>query len=356
MPHSHDILVRSDPSAKWSEPTVAAYRNEDHLQELLAADPNRVPGVTGLARAIRELHTAAGYVDVVAVEASGSVTVVECKLASNQDERRKVIGQVQDYASAIWTSGFGEFERGWLARDGEPFDEWLDEGAIETLRANIAEARLHLCIAVDRIDDDLKRLVEYLNAISRADVSVTAIQLAYAKHGSVEILIPETYGAEIAEAKARRSHGGLSWTRRLFVDAVADTGDLPPALRLIEAIDHSMSDLRGDHEPFWFGTYPGGGMHLHPHGLRFPPIEMWVNGAGRVTVRGLWNTFPSVTEHTGFGLIAELLGQAHPGSAKGVLLADLNVEELIDAVLQCAVDINNGFDGDDEGPEVRPTS
>lgn len=39
----------------------------------------------------------------------GSIAVVECKLASNGDRRRMVIGQVIDYAAAISMAGAGAF-------------------------------------------------------------------------------------------------------------------------------------------------------------------------------------------------------------------------------------------------------
>ena len=42
-----------------------------------------------------------GYVDLVAVDSDGNITLVECKLASNQEIRRSVIGQIFAYAAGL---------------------------------------------------------------------------------------------------------------------------------------------------------------------------------------------------------------------------------------------------------------
>ncbi|WP_244163411.1 hypothetical protein [Rhodococcus koreensis] len=84
----------------------------------------------------------------------------------------------------------------------------------------LPENACHLCHAVDQIDADLRRLVEYLNQITRDAIQVTALQLAYARHGDLGILITSTYGGEIAAAKARTS---ADTTTRGTKDSFLDT-------------------------------------------------------------------------------------------------------------------------------------
>lgn len=98
---------------RWSSPETVSYKNEAHLQEVLVADPSRVPGVAKSAEAVAELPTSGGPIDVCIIDLDGSLTVVECKLASNAEARRMVIGQVIDYASAIWSDGEAPFLRHW---------------------------------------------------------------------------------------------------------------------------------------------------------------------------------------------------------------------------------------------------
>ena len=51
-----------------------------------------------------------GKADVVIVEASGDITVVECKLRANPEIRRHVVGQLLAYSSAIWQMSYAEFD------------------------------------------------------------------------------------------------------------------------------------------------------------------------------------------------------------------------------------------------------
>ena len=105
------LIRRVGGSDAWTAPEATAYTNEAHLQDLLAAAPGRVPGVADEALTVRELGTTAGPIDVCIVGPDGSLTVVECKLASNSERRRMVIGQVIDYAAAIWAGRRRSFLR-----------------------------------------------------------------------------------------------------------------------------------------------------------------------------------------------------------------------------------------------------
>ena len=175
------ILVRQSSTSSWTEPETSSYTDEAHLQELLAADPTRIPGIPEGSKAVRELPTLAGPIDICVVSPSGSVTVVECKLKKNSEPRRIVIGQVIDYASALKAAGFPSFRQNWLARDGDDLANILDDGDVKSIERNLELGNIHLCLAVDQIDEDLKRLVLYLSAISSDDISVSAIQLTYAR-------------------------------------------------------------------------------------------------------------------------------------------------------------------------------
>ena len=55
-----------------------------------------------------------------------------------------------------------------------------------------------LVIAVDEITDELKRTVLYINRHTVAEIRLLALELRYAEHEGVEILLPEVYGEESA--------------------------------------------------------------------------------------------------------------------------------------------------------------
>ncbi|WP_377453839.1 PDDEXK family nuclease [Rhodococcoides fascians] len=324
----------------WASPEMSAYDNEDHLQRIIAAAPEHVPGVSDSALTVRELATSAGPADVCIVDREGSVTVVECKLASNTERRRMVIGQVLDYASAISLGGEASFRRQWARRGGVDLGV-LEEEAVERLAENIATGRVHLCLAVDRIDADLRRLVEYLNRITRVEIRVTALQLAYARHGGLEILVPSTYGGELADAKAHSSGGsaGPVWTKVSFLEAVLSEGDRALAEKLFD-LQEALDVSYGTHDDFWFGTPPRGAVFFHPFGYRYPPMSLWINKSGQLMASGSWTKYPHIATHDGFAELAAFLGQNHMASAPGRRVSDLDLEKFWSVVLDCAQHIN----------------
>lgn len=334
------ILVRRASEAAWTQPEVGSYDNEHHLQEVLAADPSLIPGVAVDSMTVMELSTSAGPIDVCVVGLDGSITVVECKLASNSERRRMVIGQVLDYASAIWSEGAEMFLDSWAVRAKQDLRDILEPGALDHLRANISSARIDLCLAVDLIDDDLRRLVEYLNHASSPEVAVTAIQLTYARHGDVEMLIPTTFGGEIAAAKdPTHRRAGVRWTRDLLLESCVDDGDKVRVRRLFELQDATRGP-ETDAEQLWFGSYPGGGVFFHPHGVEKAPFQLWVNVKGLAMVYGNWMQYSTIQGHDGFAPVAAVLDQDHRDGQKGVPLANVDVDALWRAALEAAVLIN----------------
>ena len=341
MSDDQRILVRQVGSdAVWSSPEISTYDNEAHLQALLVADPSRVPGVTDEATAVAELSTSGGPIDVCIVESDGGLTVVECKLASNSERRRMVIGQVIDYASAIWMDGAESFLTAWQARGGSDLSEVLTPDALADLKRNIAEARINLCLAVDAIDDDLRRLVEYLNRVTVDHVRVTALELGYARHGDLEILIPLTFGGEIAAAKTRASEGNKTrWSRESFLEAIASESDGRLAEQYFERLE-AMEERRGDSPLVWYGTRPYGGVFLHPYGLRYAPIQLRVNAAGRLMLAGNWKNWMVIAGHEGFAELAKLFDQDHLGSSFGIPADSLDINAVWAESLKCAIAIN----------------
>jgi hypothetical protein len=203
-----EILIRSGDGS-WSEPTLTGYENEASLQQLIAEHPSLIPGVSGRAVACREFSSGVGRADVVILDESGDLTLIECKLTTNPQIRREIVGQVLDYASRLWGMRVDEFEATWRRAsrtDISPLSAFEDDGADtrERLAGNLESGRMRLVLAVDQVNDDLKRIVEYLNAITLGEVSVFVMEFQRAQREGVEVLIPKAYGAELASAKDRR--------------------------------------------------------------------------------------------------------------------------------------------------------
>ncbi|WP_369134635.1 hypothetical protein [Modestobacter sp. I12A-02662] len=211
-----DVLIRQQGGA-WSAPTSHGYANEAELQELLFLQPSLIEGVSAEAVAVREFSTGVGPADLVIVDVDGSLTVVECKLASNADIRRTIIGQVIDYAARLAELAPADFVEQWHSQEGPSLNALFDSrpddprGALET---NLSAGVFTLVLAVDAINEDLRRIVRFLNTHTSAGMRLLAIELRRAVHGSTEVLIPTVYGLESADEKdARRSgRSPARWT------------------------------------------------------------------------------------------------------------------------------------------------
>ena len=180
------------------------------VELLLEETPDLLPGQdTGLVTVVRQLYVPlTGPVDLFAVSIDGDLTVVECKLKANSEIRRWVVGQVLAYAAGLWRLPFEELDAAFIARAGEPVSakigalareaggDFDEEPFRRTVSATLAAGRFRLVIAVDAITDELKRIVEYLDDHTVADVEVLALELGYAADGDVELLIPAVYGAD----------------------------------------------------------------------------------------------------------------------------------------------------------------
>jgi hypothetical protein len=57
-------------------------------------------------------------------------------------------------------------------------------------------------------------------------------------------------------------------------------------------------------------------------------------------VSGLWTNWPAVDAHPGYQPVADVLGQSVDGGTTGVLLADLDIDELWAAAVRSALLVN----------------
>jgi RecB family endonuclease NucS len=104
---------REDPI---DEERPASSAKERRLRDLIADSPSLLldddehPTAERPAAVSTEVPIRPGDVDVVVVDANGEITIVECKLLKNRDIRRKVIGQLFEYAAAARRARGHRFE------------------------------------------------------------------------------------------------------------------------------------------------------------------------------------------------------------------------------------------------------
>ena len=211
--------------------TAEPFGEEQELEELIAEHPellgdeNRrwilVRRQQGIAEAAETGDRWA--VDLLLIDQHAVPTLVEVKRGSNTELRRKVVGQMLDYAahaSHVRVDDLREeFEKSALARDRDPgstLAELLDNGDEasadefwERVATHLRASRMRLLFAADRVPGELARIVEFLNT-QMPNVDVLAVEIRQFRAGEIRTLVPTVIGHA-----AKRHRGGLGRTLTL---------------------------------------------------------------------------------------------------------------------------------------------
>src|SRR5215472_2650121 len=93
----------SGADGRWHALEPAAYQAEAQLHDLVDNAPQMLPlaGSPRLTVLGREVRLGTGFADLLAVESSGRLVIIEVKLAGNSEARRAVVAQVLSYAGYL---------------------------------------------------------------------------------------------------------------------------------------------------------------------------------------------------------------------------------------------------------------
>lgn len=151
--------------------TAEAYTNEAELEAMIVQNPDIVPGFArGDVEVVgQQIHLNGGSlkIDVLLIDRSGLLTVVEAKLARNGESRREIVAQGLDYASALAEYDFYDLDDELGGRIGQALDrlcggdETLRESLEETARARLAASDVNVHLALDEEVLDLSRIVTF---------------------------------------------------------------------------------------------------------------------------------------------------------------------------------------------------
>lgn len=218
------ILLRE--GANWRALSAHAYDGEQDLQRLLYSAPAILSatqfGGPEFIIAAREFGLpGSGSTDLVAVAADGSILIAECKLARNDEIKRKVIGQIFEYAAYLWKKPYAEFDAAFQRIRGAPLadlirerlsaisesGDWNDERFKEQVQENLDTGKFVLAIVVDDLNEELSRTIAYLNERGRGtNFLLYALQLLTFKDASTEVMVPQLHGASVQTvADSKRS-------------------------------------------------------------------------------------------------------------------------------------------------------
>ncbi len=156
--------------------------NEDWLQDLLYKHPQSLPiteinpSFAGLVPICRELLTPAGPLDVLYATREGRLVVLEAKLWRNPEARRKVIGQILDYAKELSHWSYETLDaaiRAAVRRDqgtakslfevvSEQHGELDEAQFIDAVSRNLRRGELLLLIAGDGIRENVGAITNFI--------------------------------------------------------------------------------------------------------------------------------------------------------------------------------------------------
>lgn len=193
--------------AEWRLLAPTDYPDEATLHSRVAEAPQMLPlaGSPDLVIVGKEVRLGAGIADLIAVESSGRLVVIEVKLKKNGESQRSVVAQVLTYAAYLRGMDIATLEKVVLERhlrergyanlasavnsddqdsSFNPAD--FEQGVAESLR----DGRFRLVLVLDEAPEELVRLVGYLEAVTDGLLIDLIVISAYDVQGS-QILVPQ---------------------------------------------------------------------------------------------------------------------------------------------------------------------
>lgn len=196
----------------WKVLAPTGFPDEATLHLLIEQAPQILPlaGSPRLTILGREVSVGSGYVDLLAIEPSGRIVIIEVKLARNAEARRAVVSQVLAYAAYLAGTAPSAFEQtvigthlrergfGSLTDAVRKDDQEQSFDAVifaEGLADSLSQGRFRIILALDEAPDELVRLVGYLQTISDRLVIDLVTVRAYQIDSST-VLVPQRVDPE----------------------------------------------------------------------------------------------------------------------------------------------------------------
>jgi hypothetical protein len=200
--------IWSESGADWHLLSPSGFADEAALHTLVERNPQLLPlaGSPRLTVLGREVRLGAGSADLLAVELTGRLAVIEVKLAVNAEARRAVIAQVLTYAAYLHGLDPHQLEGEVLARHlrdrghasllaavtAEDQERVLDEEVFrQGLAGSLAEGRFRIVVVLDAAPAELVTLVGYLEAVTNDRLLIDLVTVSTYEVGGSRIVVPQ---------------------------------------------------------------------------------------------------------------------------------------------------------------------
>lgn len=191
----------------WRLLTPSGYPDEAALHDLVAQTPRLLPlaGAPQITVIGREVRLGAGRADLIAVESSGRLVIIEVKLAGSSEARRAVVAQVLSYAAYLQGLQVAQLESDVLAShlrslgtdsilaavEADDQQHAVDAASFTNgLARCLDEGSFRLVLVLDDALDELSQTVGYLESLTnRIQIDLITVS-TYQVNGS-RVLVPQ---------------------------------------------------------------------------------------------------------------------------------------------------------------------
>jgi hypothetical protein len=204
--------IWQDDGTGWRLLAPTGFPDEQTLHNLVEETPQILPlaGDPRLVIVGKEVGLGNGYADLVAIEPSGRLAVVEIKLSRNAEARRAVVAQVLTYAAHLKGQSPETLERHVLGRHlrDRGYEDLRDavasndqEGSFDTatfsqgLTECLTQGQFRLVLVLDEAPQELVTLVGYLESVT-ADLLIDLIAMSSYGVGGSRVIVPQRVDAE----------------------------------------------------------------------------------------------------------------------------------------------------------------
>jgi len=241
------ILIQDKDEVRKLE---EGYASEEELQMFLRDHAELIPvdeielGTPPLLCIGWEVSVASGSEDLLYVDETGLLTIVETKLRKNPEARREVVGQVLEYGAqaSAWSPDDIEMKaqkflssaecpqeyrgltleqamRYFLERTDSPTREAFSyENFLNLASGNLDRGHIRLVIAIDEPPDPLLRIVEFVNRFSeRFEMYLIQLKRFQDIATSQNIFVPALFGRV-----ARKRPPGRQWDKESFLQQASE--------------------------------------------------------------------------------------------------------------------------------------
>ncbi len=160
----------------------------------------------------REIKLTVGLIDNLLISPQGEITLVEAKLWRNPESRRKVVGQILDYAAALSKLTYSDLEAKtggssiWKAVSGKFPGQTLREDRFhDAVVRNLREGRFLLLVVGDGIREDLRGMADLLSGRGDLGFHLELVELRVFNLEDDILVVPSLVGrtSEVVRAVVR---------------------------------------------------------------------------------------------------------------------------------------------------------